>query len=164
MINYIIEMVSSPLQPPYQVSHMCCTSGSLLVCVVHHPHVSLSLLFCFGFHLKDVSLSTTDHLHCKHANTTHTAWRVIVKLINRKTSSALCTSVRRLLQIVKDMKEHLSRAWDDIVSFLNLPFGFHLIIPKVHTHIYPTFSLSIHSVHSSQPSTSLTQTSSMQKY
>ena len=36
---------------------------------------------------------------------------------------ALCTSIRSLLQIVKDMKKHLSRAWDDIFLHLNLPFG-----------------------------------------
>ena len=50
---------------------------------------------------------------------------------------ALCTSIHRLLQIVRDMKKHLSRAWDDIVCIKICHLDFHLIIPKVHAHIQP---------------------------
>ena len=50
--------------------------------------------------------------------------KIVEKLATEHINlKALCTSIRRLLQIVKDMKKHLPRAWDDIVLYLNLPFG-----------------------------------------
>ena len=80
--------------------------------------------------------------------------KIVEKLATEHINlKALCTSIRCLLQIVKDMKKHLSRAWDDIVLYLNLPFGLPFDNPQS-TCTYPTFSLSVHSVHSSQPSTS----------
>ena len=81
--------------------------------------------------------------------------KIVEKLAREHINlKALCTSIRCLLHIVKDMKKHLSRAWDDIVLYLNLPFGLPFDNPQS-TCTYPTFSwLSVNSVHSSQPSTS----------
>ena len=45
--------------------------------------------------------------------------KIVEKLATEHINlKALCTPIRRLLQIVKDMKKHLSRAWDDIVMYL----------------------------------------------
>ena len=80
--------------------------------------------------------------------------KIVEKLATEHINlKALCTFIRRLLQFVKYKEKHLSRAWDDIVWYLNLPFRLPFENPQS-TYIYPTFSLSVHSVHSSQPSTS----------
>ena len=36
--------------------------------------------------------------------------------------NALCTSMKRVLQTINNMKKHLTRTWEDIVFYLNLKF------------------------------------------
>ena len=66
--------------------------------------------------------------------------KIVEKLATEHINlKALCTSICRLLQIVKDMKKHLSRAWDDIVLYLNLPLGLPVDNPQS-IYTYPTIS------------------------
>ena len=66
--------------------------------------------------------------------------------------NALCTSIKRVLQTINDMKKHLTRTWEDIVFYLNLKFELPLNESQTNTFKNPLSSVS--ALHTSQTGTS----------
>ena len=66
--------------------------------------------------------------------------------------NALCTSIKRVLQTINDMKKHLTRTWKDIVYYLNLKFELPLNESQTNTFKNPFSSVS--ALHTSQTDTS----------
>ena len=63
--------------------------------------------------------------------------------------NALCTSIKLVLQTINDMKNHLTRTWEDIVFFyLNLKFELPLNESQTNTFKNPLSSVS--ALHTSQ--------------
>ena len=56
--------------------------------------------------------------------------------------NALCTSIKRVLQTINDMKKHLTRTWEDIVFYLNLKFELPLNESQTNTFKNPLSSVS----------------------
>ena len=67
--------------------------------------------------------------------------------------NALCTSIKRVLQTINDMKKHLTRTWEDIV-FLNLNLKFELPLNESQTKTFKNPLSSVSVLHTSQMGTS----------
>ena len=65
--------------------------------------------------------------------------------------NALCTSIKRVLQTINDMKKHLTRTWEDIVFYLNLKFELPL---NEQTNTFKIPLSSVSAQHTSQMGTS----------
>ena len=65
--------------------------------------------------------------------------------------NALCTSIKRVLQTINDMKKHLTRTWEDIVFYLNLKFELPL---NSQTNTFKNPLSSVSTLHTSQTGTS----------
>ena len=60
--------------------------------------------------------------------------KLVAKLAPRQdvNINALCTSIKRVLQTINDMKKHLTRTWEDVVYYLNLKFELPLNESQTH--------------------------------
>ena len=66
--------------------------------------------------------------------------------------NALCTSIKRVLQTINDMKKHLTRTLEDVVYYLNLKFE--LPLNESQTNALKISHSSVSALHTSQTGTS----------